>query len=152
MLQKPINSGLLFRMGTNLPIPAEAYKDLDFDMFPYILTGYFWLNSTFTDSYRFMPAYEDTVTLKKGKLMHSSAADPKAVSFNNDYSMEYHFDNKQLYMSFLGNRFLVNAIKVHYGEITSMILEATAPDGTVQRFYSARTQPFNGMHRDIYGV
>ncbi len=139
-------------MGTNLPIPAGAYKELTFDLYSLILPGYFWVNNEFTSSYRFMPAFESTARVKKGKVMHILSSDPKAVSFSDEYTMEYLHEGEQLYISFLNDRFLVNHIMVHYSTITAMILEMTGSDGKVQRLYAARSKPFDPMHKEVYGI
>jgi len=98
-----------------------------------------------------MPA-SNAGTQVSGRLLKMVASNAGAVSFDQEYGMDYDMDRQRLHITFIDDRYEVESVKIFYGNITAIILSLTASDGTNQCFYAAPSHPFSAVYRKIYDV
>ncbi len=132
------------------PLSPAKFEDVPFEMYSQLLPAFYWLDSTFTVSYRFV-MFPSMMSKKRRQYMEIIHADDPVDIVFDYYFAEYAESQAQLFITFLGKTYRVENMKRYYGDTPAVILTLWNSDG-YRSFYAAASNPFDPGYRRMYGV
>jgi len=137
-------------MSMAIPFSHNDYRVVPFDTYHLFLPGFYWVSAGLEYCYKFISFPAEPKETEKNKMLYIKSSSPSVIKFD-EFSASRDEGMEALYLSLLNETFRVESLIARHSNGSAMILHLVASDGTPHYFYSTTKDPFNPVHKKMYG-